>query len=394
MSGHRPAYVRRVANHALELGYRVKLVTSQAHQELEDLENKFASSQLLSVFYRPAPRSASKLLPNNLTLIWNELFHRRWYRSVEQDKNLVSETDIKLVLTADNIINTTGLLGSPFKTGLWCGILMRQSFHYAPMGIIGPAPTLMLKIKRLLFFRALSRCQNCLFFTIDSALQVYIANEHLAKYSKKIAFLPDPVDPIGLPEQNNLNEIIPFDKDDHVILVFGSLRPAKGVDRLLKALPSSNERVKLILAGKQRSDIEKMINELISLHPQCKHRIFQINRYIEKSEEFNLFNAASTVWLGYVNHFGMSGVLLQAAIHSRPVIATKQGLIGWYTKRYRLGIICDPMDNQSIIDALESSLNQSEQDHSDYDFEGATNKHTLSMFNEVLFEGIKSLRLP
>jgi hypothetical protein len=59
------------------------------------------------------------------------------------------------------------------------------------------------------------------------------------------------------------------------------------------------------------------------------------------------------VWLGYKGHYGMSGVLVQAYRFNKPVIATADGLIGWFCRDGELGPVVDELSGSAINAALD-----------------------------------------
>jgi hypothetical protein len=56
----------------------------------------------------------------------------------------------------------------------------------------------------------------------------------------------------------------------------------------------------------------------------------------------------------------MSGVAVQSGQAQRPIIACAEGLIGWLTQRYRIGIPVDVSSAQSIINAIMALRNDKE----------------------------------
>ena len=52
----------------------------------------------------------------------------------------------------------------------------------------------------------------------------------------------------------------------------------------------------------------------------------------------------------------MSGMLGKAGLMGLPVIACKEGLIGWFAKKYDLGVVLKEPDEISVIDAINRLL--------------------------------------
>jgi glycosyltransferase involved in cell wall biosynthesis len=81
-----------------------------------------------------------------------------------------------------------------------------------------------------------------------------------------------------------------------------------------------------------------------------------LDRFISSETELDLFSACDVVWLGYKGHYGMSGVLVQAFRFGKPVIATADGLIGWFCRTGELGPVIDDLTPGSINRALDDVL--------------------------------------
>jgi glycosyltransferase involved in cell wall biosynthesis len=81
-----------------------------------------------------------------------------------------------------------------------------------------------------------------------------------------------------------------------------------------------------------------------------------MDRFISGETELDLFSACDAVWLGYKGHYGMSGVLVQAYRFGKPVIATADGLIGWFCRTGELGPVIDDLSAAAINGALDRVL--------------------------------------
>ena len=81
-----------------------------------------------------------------------------------------------------------------------------------------------------------------------------------------------------------------------------------------------------------------------------------LDHFVTNEMEFDLFSACDAVWLGYKGHYGMSGVLVQAYRFGKPVIATADGLIGWFCRDGTLGPVIDDLSPASIAAAIEKVL--------------------------------------
>ena len=81
-----------------------------------------------------------------------------------------------------------------------------------------------------------------------------------------------------------------------------------------------------------------------------------IDSYVSSSVEEAAFRSSDIVWCGYTKHYAMSGVLIQALAYSRIVLSTRDGLMGWFTEKYGLGITVDAGNVERTLKALEEMI--------------------------------------
>ena len=93
------------------------------------------------------------------------------------------------------------------------------------------------------------------------------------------------------------------------------------------------------------------------MHPNLKNDINLLDHFILESEEIQLFKNADVVWVGYVNFYNMSGVIVQAGMMRKPILASKAGLIGALTDKYELGISADINCIKDVIAGLKTLSN-------------------------------------
>jgi glycosyltransferase involved in cell wall biosynthesis len=85
---------------------------------------------------------------------------------------------------------------------------------------------------------------------------------------------------------------------------------------------------------------------------ESEGRIRFLDGYVQDAVEPDLLAAADCMWLGYIDFYGMSGVLVLAARHGVPVLAAHDGLIGYLARRYALGAVIEPRNRSSVVGAL------------------------------------------
>ena len=126
--------------------------------------------------------------------------------------------------------------------------------------------------------------------------------------------------------KESARQMLGYNQDEKIALMFGKLRPYKGVSELLKVFKSLDEDVRLIVAG--RADDESYKNKIHTIASQ-DFRVELRSGFIEQSELSALLSACNFVVLPFNDVF-TSGSLLYSLTHSRPAVVPKMGLIEEY----------------------------------------------------------------
>jgi len=139
------------------------------------------------------------------------------------------------------------------------------------------------------------------------------------------------------------------------ILFFGTIRPYKGVDVLIKAFTKSKCRdydVKLVIAGK---DIDGNI-----LHDGYDDDIITLNRYIENRELATLISNSLFAVLPYKSAT-QSGVTKSAIALEKPMVCTNVGNLPNEVIDGRYGIIVKPDDTYSLCNGINYMIENPKQ---------------------------------
>jgi glycosyltransferase involved in cell wall biosynthesis len=107
---------------------------------------------------------------------------------------------------------------------------------------------------------------------------------------------------------------------DEILLFFGQIKKAKGVDILLKAASQTKSNYKLIVAGKLRFEEWDKYESIIKEH-QLEDKVIPIIRHISDEERDVLFALSKAVILPY-RFIYQSGVLLMAMSFPKLVLAS------------------------------------------------------------------------
>ncbi|NQU48691.1 MAG: glycosyltransferase family 4 protein [Planctomycetes bacterium] len=142
---------------------------------------------------------------------------------------------------------------------------------------------------------------------------------------------------------------LPPDPSNHgPALLFGQMKPYKGLDVLAEAIPLVHERLpdaRFIIAGQGRA-LKEQYGRL-NAHPGVEIR----QRFIPPNEAVELFRHASVNLLPY--HGGsQSGVVAAGFPWGLPTIASRVGAIPDVVRHGENGLLVEPGNAQELADAL------------------------------------------
>ena len=339
-SGHRAVYAARLARAAVSRGDTVALATlesSAGHPLFQALVDRYPQQFTLIGLDVAQPGRANSI-PGRIRA---EIAYHRLFAKMYRECLQHFRPEAVLVCYLDYCANAAALLGSPFADVPWAGITMRQSFHHANMGVVTPASAAH-GIKKRLFLRLLGQRTLLALFTIDPTLPEWLARVVPEKASRLI-FVPDPAELNGELTHTEARSRFRIDPDGVVVLVYGSIDTRKGIDVLFRALTQidSKHDIHVLLAGVQTDRAVRCLNSEAGRSLIRAGRLHQCNEFLSGTDEYAAFKAADIVWLGYLEHYGMSGVMVQAGRMALPVIACNKGLIGWITAKSDCGIVVD-----------------------------------------------------
>jgi glycosyltransferase involved in cell wall biosynthesis len=351
MTGHRSVYIFKIAKHFTSLGNDVTLYTLSGQVVSSELMKLCDTNQRVILKFIGDNKNHSSfggLIDLAVGGFKNWLLFKRILK-LEQK---VAKVDLVFLPYFDYILYITALIGSPFGSVRFSGICMRPSFHYKKMGVIAPNKRLNF-FKEFLFKRLLNNKYLKSLYSIDELLCEYIKHE-------KLTYFPDPSD-IDLTYSKEVSrEFLGIPANEKVILVYGSLDRRKGIDSLLNAAVqlTSEMRPAVLLVGKQSEAVRHLLQGDAGKQLSENKKLYIVDRFVDAKEEGLAFAASDTVWLVYSGHYAMSGVLVKAVQAGLPLIATSNGLIGYYTAKYKLGIVFDGK-NQSLLSAINLGCQES-----------------------------------
>ncbi|WP_345813045.1 glycosyltransferase [Paraburkholderia sp. PREW-6R] len=381
LTGHRWRYVEWTMQACAEAGYPCIFVTECANED-------HRLARQISEANRPDQQIAfvdPEELPRRSLRGSNQYsrFHH-YFKRVHKIISRMQSIRLVVVPYADYFFYGLPFLGSPFGDTPWIGITMRSTFHHHKVGIKAPDRPLVNAIKALIFRRAVRTTGLRTLLTIDPTLPEWAAR-HASKGSAKVAYVADPFPDEHAEDPALARARLGLAPDQRYLLVYGAITERKGIYELVHALTRMDKAPALIVAGEQDAGTRHfMRNHIRSLNPPP----VVLDSFISNEMERDLFSACDAVWLGYKGHYGMSGVLVQAYRFGKPVIATEDGLIGWFSRRCELGPVMSDLSSASIGKAITETMTSwpHEPQHVPPAREDLMSRHTLGQFKQTLLQ--------
>lgn len=148
-----------------------------------------------------------------------------------------------------------------------------------------------------------------------------------------------------------LREQLELPSDRPVLLFFGFVRPYKGLEYLIQALPHVLEvlPVHLLVVGEFWSSSQ--FYEAYAREFGVEHAITFVNRYVPNEELEPYFDLSEVVVLPYISAT-QSGVVQLAFGFGKPVITTRVGGLHEVVEDGRTGLIVPPQDENALAEAI------------------------------------------
>jgi glycosyltransferase involved in cell wall biosynthesis len=348
-SGHRATQLRwilesRIAEeaHITVAGPRDLL----EHRELADSRTKFTPLELM------IPENV-QLVDTSLTgLIRREFAVREIYGRAYREEFRRRGVDIVAIPFVDVCTNAMALRGAPFGGAPWFAISMRTQFHLQRMGVIAPEPKVR-ALREWLFRRLLKQRSLVALLTIDPTLVEYGSRDG-GKEFEKLRYLPDPSESLPLTDKSGARAQLGVPAEARLVLAYGGLSERKGIFQLMHAMASGEcpRTVHLLLAGVQDQAFRNFMEGSVAACLIGEGRLHILPGYVPNEMVPLLLSASDAMWIGYIDFYTMSGVMVLAARHSLPVIASAEGIVGYLAARHRVGITVNPRSETSVIAVL------------------------------------------
>ena len=279
-----------------------------------------------------------------------------------------------------------GIIGSAFENVKFGGICMRPAFHYQASGVIAPRAKFE-NIKNIVFNRLLRHKNLNRLFSIDKLLVEYV-KERTPSHAHRLGFLPDPADEPHSVDISQIRVNLNTPLNAKVILVYGAIDRRKGIEILLDTLETKSglSEWHIWLIGRQSKDVRDLLSGDRWIKLKSTSRIQTCDAFVSWEIENQVFGACDWVWAVYQRHYAMSGVIVRAGMHKKPIVGCSEGLIGWHIKNNFIGkaINIPPPISGGLIDEIEYDLKSTFGENGYLTFHG----HTWKNFQKIIVSEI------
>lgn len=205
-----------------------------------------------------------------------------------------------------------------------------------------------------------------------------------SEYKNRFIFMPDPAAKLYEKEKNGRNNKIK-------LLLVGLQSKRKGINnivRFLKKYENFLKNFEFILVGRLDSESEIHADYL----SECSN-LKWINDYLEEEKLQEMYEHCDYVMLPYTKDFnGSSGVFAHACAHSKPMISTNHGCIGYRVERFGLGMTFESGNMVQLYNLLQrlddikiEEYRQMERNANQYAIQHSIEKH-----QEIIMRGMNS----
>ena len=180
--------------------------------------------------------------------------------------------------------------------------------------------------------------------------------DHWKVPGERVAVIPHGIMPLkNFFEITDARRKLNLSIDRRILLLFGSIRPNKGLDVLLEALEiirRSKPEVLLVIAGAlpRGMSFEPYSNMIEKLN--LSENVKSFVRFIEDEEVDMFMSASDLVVLPYKKFEAQSGVLLRAYAHKKPVVVSNVGAMGELVTMDKVGLAVESGNLESLAAAV------------------------------------------
>ncbi|KOP22764.1 glycosyl transferase family 1 [Hapalosiphon sp. MRB220] len=234
------------------------------------------------------------------------------------------------------------------------------------------------------------------FKTLFSLDQFSVKHLNQLSSNTQVVYLPDPVQTYPHREfkAKSFKANLGIEPDRLVFLMFGIIDERKGIHQVLDAVamlpPHLCQKLCLLLVGCISSaDKPKVEAQIMKLSQLLPVQIVTRDQFVMEREIQSYFQISDVVLTTHQRHVGTSNTLIRAAAAQKPVLCSDYGLMGEWTRHYKLGLNV----NSVVVSEVAKGLTQFLQESPERFFDPSTardfaQKHSAGKYAETIFSYI------
>lgn len=188
-------------------------------------------------------------------------------------------------------------------------------------------------------------------------------------------------------DKNKARKRLGLPLDERIILFFGFIRPYKGLDVLLEAIPKTSTQLVTLIAGECYGSFE--VYEKLIDKGKITDEVIVMNQYLDDSQVADIFSAVDLCVLPYKSAT-QSGIIPVAYHYGLPVISTDVGGLKEYLKDGSTGYIVPPENPRALATAIDKYFELEREEAFSINIREFSRQHSWAAFARELLSGIKT----
>ena len=262
----------------------------------------------------------------------------------------------------------------------WVGLLMSPAPHLKKLGITTHHSRIELLVQYVAY-RRLTKQNNCKRLACFDPYFVEWSN------NEKTVYCPDPVE-IASDYASVGSDVFELASVRQPILaVVGTIDKRKKIAELARVVNElPGKPIHLVVAGKLKSEAESDIQCQAMRELIDAGNVTTILRWLSDTEKDYVFHTSSIVWSGNIRNYGSSGAIVQAGMHSKPVIAMAGSMMGNWLRSCGGGPSIDMTDRSQLEQELKLLLNEEYRKRLGAKNNEVFSKNHRDVFSDILLE--------
>jgi glycosyltransferase involved in cell wall biosynthesis len=206
---------------------------------------------------------------------------------------------------------------------------------------------------------------------------------HVVGTRTRLELCPDPVETDHSIPAEEFRTRFGLEPDAQVLGMFGMIDSSKGVDRLIDAFEQHRPRPQeyLFFMGRHTPAVLDHIRR-----SRAAAHIVSVDRFVTDDELISGIHAVDVVASLYPRHVTSASMVIRAAAAGKPTLGSDLGWTGRTIQKYGLGMVCDPLNEASLLQGIRWAFGCPRLDRQKADLFAGQN--SVEHFTEVICQSM------